>query len=59
MRLQLAALIALASGPAFAQGDLSGEWASRYTWDYLERLPGPELGDYLGLPINNAAPEGG
>ncbi len=39
----------------FAQVDLSGEWASRYTWDYLERLPGPELGDYLGLPINNAA----
>ena len=35
--------------------DLSGEWGSRYTWDYLERLPGPELGDYLGLPINNAA----
>ena len=32
-----------------------GVGASRYTWDYLERLPGPELGDYLGLPINNAA----
>lgn len=47
--------IALACSSAFAQVDLSGEWASRYTWDYLERLPGPELGDYLGLPINNAA----
>jgi glyoxylase-like metal-dependent hydrolase (beta-lactamase superfamily II) len=51
----LFAFIALACSPAFAQVDLSGEWASRYTWDYLERLPGPELGDYLGLPINNAA----
>ncbi len=51
----LVAFVALACSPAFAQLDLSGEWASRYTWDYLERLPGPELGDYLGLPINNAA----
>jgi cyclase len=41
--------------PVPAKIDLSGEWASRYTWDFLERLPGPELGDYLGLPINNAA----
>jgi cyclase len=51
----LLSFIALAWSPAFAQIDLSGEWGSRYTWDYLERLPGPELGDYLGLPINNAA----
>ncbi len=51
----LLVFLALACDPAFAQLDLSGEWASRYTWDYLERLPGPELGDYLGLPINNAA----
>jgi glyoxylase-like metal-dependent hydrolase (beta-lactamase superfamily II) len=38
-----------------AQVDLSGEWANRMHWDQLERVPGPELGDYLGLPINNAA----
>jgi cyclase len=55
MRVHAVAMLALACSPAFAQLDLSGEWASRYTWDYLERLPGPELGDYLGLPINNAA----
>jgi cyclase len=55
MRFLLASFIAVSCAPAFAQLDLSGEWASRYTWDYLERLPGPELGDYLGLPINNAA----
>ncbi len=51
----LLAFVVLACSPAFAQVDLSGEWGSRYTWDFLERLPGPELGDYLGLPINNAA----
>ena len=55
MRSPVPLLVALACTPAFAQVDLSGEWGSRYTWDYLERLPGPELGDYLGLPINNAA----
>jgi cyclase len=55
MRLRSLILVALTCAPAFAQIDLSGEWGSRYTWDYLERLPGPELGDYLGLPINNAA----
>ena len=38
-----------------AQVDLAGEWGSKYTWDYQERLPGPELGDYTGLPINEAA----
>ena len=55
MRFLIGVFIAVACSPAFAQVDLSGEWGSRYTWDYLERLPGPELGDYLGLPINNAA----
>jgi cyclase len=41
--------------PSSAQVDLAGEWGSKYTWDYQERLPGPELGDYTGLPINEAA----
>jgi hypothetical protein len=43
------------SGPAFAQVDFSGEWAPRFYEDQPERVPGPELGDYLGLPINDAA----
>jgi cyclase len=47
--------IALAALPMPAQVDLAGEWGSKYTWDYQERLPGPELGDYTGLPINEAA----
>ena len=51
----------LASRTAFAQGapprgiDLSGEWAPRFHEDQPERIPGPEIGDYLGLPINAAA----
>jgi len=57
--LLLAAL--LASRTASAQGgpprgiDLSGEWAPRFHEDQPERIPGPEIGDYLGLPINAAA----
>src|SRR5438445_2212471 len=43
--------------PAFAQVDFSGEWAPRFYEDAPERGPGPELGDYLGLPINDAARE--
>jgi len=38
-----------------AQVDFSGEWAPRFYEDQMERGPGPELGDYLGLPITAAA----
>ncbi len=48
-------LLALTSTPAFAQVDFSGEWAPRHHEDQPERAPGPELGDYLGIPINAAA----
>jgi hypothetical protein len=37
-----------------AQIDFSGEWAPRFYEDQPERVPGPELGDYLGIPINDA-----
>src|SRR6516225_5524430 len=47
-------LLALAA-PAFAQVDFAGEWAPLYHEDYPERIPGPELGDYMGIPINDAA----
>jgi hypothetical protein len=43
------------STPAFAQADFTGTWAARYQEDFPERIPGPELGDYLGLPINASA----
>jgi hypothetical protein len=41
--------------PVAAQVDFSGEWAPIYHEDAPERLPGPELGDYTGLPLNDAA----
>ena len=34
---------------------LAGEWTPQFHEDQTERLPGPDLGDYLGLPINDAA----
>ncbi len=40
--------------PALAQIDLSGNWGAMFTEDQPERIPGPELGDYLGLPVNDA-----
>ena len=51
----LALMAALVSAPAYAQVDFSGEWAPRFWEDQPERAPGPELGDYLGIPINDAA----
>jgi len=47
--------LAMASTPARAQADFSGTWGARYQEDFPERIPGPELGDYLGLPITPAA----
>jgi hypothetical protein len=41
--------------PVVAQIDLAGEWAPRFHEDQPERIPGPEIGDYLGLPITDAA----
>jgi hypothetical protein len=43
------------SVPAFAQIDFSGQWGVRYHEDQQERAPGGELGDYTGVPLNDAA----
>jgi len=48
-------LAGLLGRPALAQEDPSGEWSPKFHEDWLERIPGPEIGDYLGLPINDAA----
>jgi hypothetical protein len=53
--LLLAACGLLLTAPAYAQADLAGIWQPRFHEDQPERLPGPELGDYLGLPINESA----
>jgi hypothetical protein len=46
--------IAFLSVPAFGQIDFTGEWAPAYHEDGPERLPGPELGDYMGIPLTDA-----
>jgi len=48
-------ILVMAVVPAFAQLDLSGEWNPVFHEDQPERIPGPEIGDYLGLPITEAA----
>ena len=35
--------------------DFSGTWANRIHEDWVERAPGPHIGDYTGLPINDEA----
>lgn len=58
IRLTVSRLLMLATvvaAPLLAQRDLTGEWAPRFHEDQPERIPGPEIGDYLGLPINDAA----
>ena len=47
--------IALLGSPLFAQLDLTGIWSPVFHEDQPERIPGPELADFLGLPINAAA----
>ena len=47
------ALILLAT-PAFAQRDIAGDWTALYHEDQPHRIPGPELGDYTGIPLNDA-----
>jgi glyoxylase-like metal-dependent hydrolase (beta-lactamase superfamily II) len=60
-----ALLLGLASIPGSAQSagainvvpglDLSGNWAPAIHEDFPERIPGPELVNYLGLPITEGA----
>ncbi|HWF11757.1 MAG TPA: MBL fold metallo-hydrolase [Bryobacteraceae bacterium] len=44
----------LSTGRLYAQVDLSGVWADRITEDSYERSGGPPLGDYQGIPLNDA-----
>jgi len=42
------------SGSSFAQANLAGVWNATVFEDWPDRIPGPELGDYAGLPLNAA-----
>jgi hypothetical protein len=55
MPLLAATFGALAVSPAFAQSDLVGNWGQRQHEDSLERGGGPDIGEYEGIPINEAA----
>jgi hypothetical protein len=52
--LALVFTAALSSAAARAQANLEGVWANTYFEDWPDRIPGPELGDYAGLPLNAA-----
>lgn len=51
--LVLAALVIAL--PVSAQVDITGSYNALFHEDQPERIPGPSLGDYLGLPINESA----
>jgi len=51
----IAAGVVLTAAPAAAQLNLSGDWGPRMHEDQPDRGPGPELGDYTGLPITDGA----
>lgn len=53
--LTILALAACLAAPAAAQRDISGTWAAIYHEDQPERIPGPSLVEYYGMPINDAA----
>jgi hypothetical protein len=48
-------LVLVFGAPARAQVDFSGVWQPLYQEDVPERLAGPDLRDYAGLPINDSA----
>jgi len=54
----LAVLVLLLLGPltqrASAQLDLAGQWTVLQQEDQPERASGPEIGDYTGIPVNDA-----
>src|SRR5437867_1270199 len=54
-RALLLMMTMLTSGAVFGQIDLSGDWSPVIHEDAQDRTGGPDLGDYTGLPINDAA----
>src|SRR5436190_2455482 len=49
------AWLACVGSTATAQTNLIGYWNPLFHEDVDERIPGPSIGDYLGLPITDAA----
>jgi hypothetical protein len=53
--LWFALLPCVGAAPAFAQIDIAGEWAFRMHEEQPARGPGPFIGDWAGLPLNEAS----
>ena len=51
LRVSLPLILVLMAIPAIGQDDFAGEWAPLFHEDNPERLPGPELRDYIGIPF--------
>ena len=49
-----AGVVLLFSIPAVAQVDFAGNWAARYHQDWQDRAIGPDVVEYLGIPLSNA-----
>jgi hypothetical protein len=54
MKFVLAVALTFAVTPAFAQSHMNGDWVGLFHEDEPERAPGPDPGDYTGLPLNAA-----
>jgi len=52
-------LLTIASAPVYAQIDLAGFWQNPVFEDVQERIDGPAIGDFLGLPLNAAGRRAG
>ena len=56
-RIAILSVACALSAPAFAQVDFSGDWEHPGMFgheDINDRGQGPEIGDYMGLPLNPA-----
>lgn len=51
----VAAVVLMCPCLAIAQVDLAGRWSATSQEDRVHRVPGPELGDYTGIAVNEAA----
>ena len=45
--------LSLSAAPARAQVDLTGQWAALNQSEARTRIPGPDLGDFVNLPLND------
>jgi cyclase len=55
VRAVLAVIFYGLAAQARADVDLAGSWGQKIHEDFQERVVGPAIGDYTGLPINRAA----